>query len=710
MNIRVRSISLRRQKRRIFWMAAATVIAISCISAALIMVRFNHAAHAATPADSCFSFNAVTETVEGYYTYEDNNSENPSCPLIVDVPASIGGVPVTIIGSGAFAGSGVTSLQLPGSITDIQAGAVDGLTLSQLIINSTGDLTLWQSSIQGATIASNDLSIHADGDVSILNSLAGLVLPGNLSISAGGDVTIAQGSLSGSVTQSVHISAGGFIISTDGAFSGSSAEDLTATAGGALTIIRGAFSALSGHIVLNGGEDVTIAEGAFADEGISADLSIHSDSSVIINGAITNNHITTAEIVAGQAVQIISSAMNTSPDLESLSLTSQNDSVEVSGGTFMIVDALEHLSISAPKNVVVDQSFYDTSPSLVVAFTVGGNVTLTQNAFINGQFPSLVIATNGSIEISNGAFSGVGFIRNLNLQAGQDITLSGVFNTWDTLNTETVSLKAGGDLAVDDYSFQEGYGIRSLQLEANGVTSFGNDTFRSIKVPTLSLPAGTVEIGAGAFQYSTLESVYLNGSTPTIGVDVFRFAGITREAGATPSDLDNVHYVQLYTDANALNIGGYAHTHYEPYDLTGDGPALSGGYIVNPAMYAVQYRSTDGDTLAADTQSGAGEGLSDYRVVRNPTGDFSKYYQANDTVTILPIAITGYVAPSNLTETLLPGANVYTLAYTALTVGVPNTGIAGMSSKGVSIWAFVGAGIAAIITGFALVYGIRQQQ
>ena len=57
---------------------------------------------AVTPPDSCFVFDAGSGTITDYLWYEGNTFGNPDCPRALDIPSTIGAVPVTGFAEYAF--------------------------------------------------------------------------------------------------------------------------------------------------------------------------------------------------------------------------------------------------------------------------------------------------------------------------------------------------------------------------------------------------------------------------------------------------------------------------------------------------------------------------------------------------------------------------------------------------------------------------------
>lgn len=66
--------------------------------------------------ESCFAFNAGTQTINDYYDHQSNNAANPACPRNVVIPAQIGGTDVAIIGDSSFYDKGLTAVTLPSTL------------------------------------------------------------------------------------------------------------------------------------------------------------------------------------------------------------------------------------------------------------------------------------------------------------------------------------------------------------------------------------------------------------------------------------------------------------------------------------------------------------------------------------------------------------------------------------------------------------------
>ena len=139
-------------------------------------------AQAATPPDSCFAFDAVTGAITDYYNNEGNNSANPACPKAVDIPSTIGGVPVTTIGNIAFSNNQLTNLTIPSSVTSIGNYAFSSNQLTNLTIPSSvtsiGNNAFTNNQLTNLTIPSSVTSI---GNYAFTNNqLTNLTIPSSV--------------------------------------------------------------------------------------------------------------------------------------------------------------------------------------------------------------------------------------------------------------------------------------------------------------------------------------------------------------------------------------------------------------------------------------------------------------------------------------------------------------------------------------------------
>ena len=107
---------------------------------------FNHAAKAADTPESCFVFDNPTKTISGY------NLSGTTCSEDVVIPSTIGGVAVNTISDGAFASKGLTSVNIPSSVTSIGTGAFQDNMLTSVNIPSS------VTSIETAAFMMNRLS------------------------------------------------------------------------------------------------------------------------------------------------------------------------------------------------------------------------------------------------------------------------------------------------------------------------------------------------------------------------------------------------------------------------------------------------------------------------------------------------------------------------------------------------------------------------
>lgn len=664
---------------------SALVIAAGLIFTATIWMNMNQIANAITPPDSCFAFSAGTIT--DYYDNENNDSEQPACTRNVDIPAQIGGVSVTTIGAESFNGSGVTALSLPSTVSVIENEAFAGLSLTSLQISSGGNLLIDNGAFSGLSLTMSSLTIEAAGNLTALYSFSGgISMSGTLTLHAGGNLQIANGFFAGNTLGAVQLTADtGNIEFNNGSFSGTNVGQVSMNAGADINIAHGSFGSASG-ISLHAGGNITVESGAFSTPNIGGSLVIDAGGAILVDGAMSSGSFTSVAITAVNDITLGDTVLGSQSNLTAATLNSTTGAVIINSAFYGSTGSfLTDLTIQAADGLYINRGFLSENPNLEVNLDIDGDVVINNGSFTNAQLNSFDIDTSGSITIDDSAFAGIGYIRSISWKADGDITLSsppsgsGLSSWWGNQYyvgfTTAVDLQAGNDLHVGDDIFAEAWNLGSLTLEAGGGAYFGDKVFSYTQLASsLTLPAGTTHIGDEAFSFNDIEAVYLQGATPTIGDYAFSFSGVTTIWPPDSSlehepvgDFGNVRYVQLYTDNLGANPGEYSDTAYtaKPVGLSGDWmlDRPAGGYVVNPAIYTVNYQSTSGDAIAPSLTSGTGPTLNSYLVSENPTDDFSQYYRAGDSVTLETPNVAGYITPAGHNLTLAAGINEYTFIY-----------------------------------------------
>ena len=163
---------------------SASLIAISLVlalSTTLALMPTNKA-YAITPPDSCFNFNAGTNTITGYYEHENNNPSDPACPKALDIPSTIGGVAVNVIGDSAFEDKDLTSATIPSTVTSINRSAFSrnqlaSVTIPNLVIYM-GVSSFENNLLTNVTIPS---SVTTIGDYAFMfNKITSVTIPSSV--------------------------------------------------------------------------------------------------------------------------------------------------------------------------------------------------------------------------------------------------------------------------------------------------------------------------------------------------------------------------------------------------------------------------------------------------------------------------------------------------------------------------------------------------
>lgn len=615
---------------------------------------------AVTPPDTCFNFS--DNTIWEYYSHENNDSELPACPKDVDIPSTISGETVNAINGGGFYGQDLTSVTLPNTITTIGGGAFGYNNLSTVALPSS--LTV----ITGSAFEHNNLTslIIPDSVIEISgagfsdNNLESVFIPASV-------VNLSGGGFSYNNIHTVTFG-DGFQSPTDTYLSGNplkhvviGSEDYT---GPASTIIpESAFGGIGLESLFLGPTVSEIGDHAF-DYNSFTTLTIPESVTHIGDHSFAYGALQTVDIRAQ-----VTAIGNYAFDNNQLTSVTLPDTLTTIGTAVWSGGSFQHnhiASIDIPETVtmIATNSFYDNDlTSLVLPDSV---TELGGNAFADNDIDNLVIG-NGLQKIGPSHFSG---------NPRSNVTLGSADYTGSPVMT------------VESSAFTDITGASIENLTINSAVAFleGNSFYGGFADNTAGHITinGSPDIGQFAFAKNSIESVVINGN-PTFGIYVFAYG-----LGAIPEDIsdygeqylyyqNHASYVPIYTtnlDFIATHpfgeiyiFGNDCTLNEETWEWECNENYTTGGYVVNPATYTVQYRSTDNTAIAPTLVSGTGSALSDYSIAANPTGDFSQYYLGGDEIPLSAPDIDGYETPSAHTLTLNGGPNVYTFVYASVSDG-----------------------------------------
>ena len=673
-----------RMFRKVTGLLAIPLLVTACFA---FVLSYSQQSYAAVVPESCYDFDAGTGTINAY-----DPSSDPACLKAIDVPATIGGIPVTAIGNGAFYGAGITSLHLPSSITSIGYSSFGDAVLTDFTIAAAGDLIINNGAF--TTYAGTTLSITAAGDLSINGNFTSTPSLTSLTVSSDGNLSLYS------------------------SFVGTSlgAVDLSA----------------DGNITLSGGSFTNIVGTTFA---------VNAGGSLLIDGAITGTSTTidTLDLTAATTLTVQGSGVYNIPNLDALSLSSGTGLMELRQGAGQSLAGLVSLTISAPSGLNLDSGQFSGSPLLATAdLTTSGNVILGSSVFSNTSLTSFAVHTSGSISTAGTTLANNSLLETLTLDAGtslqvqsgslystpllSDVTLhsgttttvsQGVFAGKPSL--QSAEIVSGGSMTLLDSAFQASTALTSLTLSsggaitiaaavfynapianftvnATGAVTIGQSAFQGNQISTLTLPSTTTSIGDSSFMYGTqLTTVNLQNATPTIAANAFSFAGIKN---TDPATYANVRYVPIYM----TNPAGYTDTIYPTRDVNSDGTNdIAGGYLINPASFETSYENTSGTTItpgsAAVGRLSSGTLLTDYRVNSNPTEDLTAYFHQGDSYSFTAPAVSGYVTPAAISGIYGSGVNPISFVYTLPVPLAPNTGLESAATHPIALWSlFIIAG------------------
>lgn len=153
----------------------ASLFALALFATVAFTINSTKPASAATVPESCFSFTPGTGTITDY----DPTGTDPLCLKDLDIPATIGGVDVTHIGSGAFSSKLLTNVSVPDSVQTIETASFYQNNITTLHLGSQltsiGDSAFSYNQLTSINIPSHVVTIGYNAFSS--NNLTSVILP-----------------------------------------------------------------------------------------------------------------------------------------------------------------------------------------------------------------------------------------------------------------------------------------------------------------------------------------------------------------------------------------------------------------------------------------------------------------------------------------------------------------------------------------------------
>ena len=298
-------------------------------------------------------------------------------------------------------------------------------------------------------------------------------------------------------------------------------------------------------------------------------------------------------------------------------------------------------------------------------------------------FPSTLTTIQGTRAFANNLLTSVVIPNSVTSMAGTDHTFTNNLLTSVTLSNAAPT--------IPDSAFT-GNQLTSITIPSS-VTTIGAAAFFGNNLITVTIPSSVTTIDSFAFGFNKLTSVTIAG-TPTIGSVAFVSNGAdwTTSKGLTYSSNPAASSPQSdYIQSTASIVPVYmpngvgsttSSVGYIGSSSSGNGNTNNnwqgwGGQLINPAQLTVQYKDTNGNTIAPSVTE-VGDGLADYKLktlydiygswpTLTNADALTHYYLTGTTVSKTAPTVAGYTLSSLSAQTmsLNTGANTMTFTYKA---------------------------------------------
>jgi len=420
----------------------------------------------------------------------------------VTIPATVSGAPVTSIAASALAGSGITTITLPASITSIGADAFQSCTsLTNLSFQGNAP-TVGANAFQGDSGAS---ITYLPGTTGWTNPFAGLpAAPSAFTYTVSGGLVTITGytGAGGAVTVPSTIAGDPVVAIGANAFASHSSITSVTIPNSVTSIGASAFASDANLVSITFlGNAPTVSSTAFQGDS-SASITYFSGTTGWTTpfAGLTASQLAFAYSVSGGAATI-TGYTGTGGAATIPSVIAGNPVTTIGVNAFDNTSTLTSVTIPSSVTSIGSGAFaYCTG---LTSITIGGSVTsIGDEAFQDCTGLTSVVIPSSVTAIGNEVF-----------QSCSGLTSVTIPNSVTSIGAE---------------AFQYCTGLSGITIPAS-VTSIGFGSFANCSgLTSLAIPNSVTTIGAEAFQYCTrLTSVTIPASVTSIGVDAFANTGLT---------------------------------------------------------------------------------------------------------------------------------------------------------------------------------------
>jgi len=510
-----------------------------------------------------FTFNPTNGTITGY---------SSSGPKDVVIPSEINGVPVTVIGSGAFDNLDLSSLVLPNTIVTISDSAFAYNNLTNLVIpNSVENLNNWSFYMNNINNLSIGNKVKRIGVSAFeFSSLTSVTIPDSVTFL--GDYAFRENKLTqiiiGSGASVGELFLTGFIIAPNNNFRDAYYPEKRAgtyigTKEGTWTRLTDeqyfTFDKLTRTITKydnRGGLSVgippniggvsveNIGEGAFADENLNRVI-MQNTIKIIGDNAFSNNSLDNIIIPSG--VTSIGDGSFANNHLEIVSIPS---SVTTIGNSAFQHNSLASASIGSSVANIGSNAFSNnnlTALSLPGSLRSVGNSAFAYNNITEIKINAGVALDNNMLNAANNNF------RDSYIAGGAGGYLATQSGTWIRLTDDKYFSFDSSTKTITGYNNAGGLAV-VIPQSINGVQviKIGDRAFVSKGLTSVVIPDTVTSLGYLSFGYNAISNVEFSNSLTEIGGRAF--------CGNLLSNLE--------IGDNVINIGDNAFSENQLINLT----------------------------------------------------------------------------------------------------------------------------------------------